>query len=105
MSISVEKTGRNIQEAIQAALDELNVSEEEVVIEVLEEGDEGGILGIGRKEARVLVSIEDEPQIYYGDDEAEMYETEPIPNPELLARRRLSRDLRGAELIIDEEKM
>lgn len=41
--------------------------------------------------------------IYYGDNEEEMCETEPYVNPELLARRKLSRDLRGAELIIDRE--
>lgn len=33
--------------------------------------------------------------IYYGDDEEEMYETEPVVHPELLARR----NLKGAELI------
>ena len=70
MSISLEKTGKNIQEAIQTALDELKVSEEDVIIEVIEEGDDGGILGIGRKEAKVRVSLEDdEDQEYYGDDE------------------------------------
>lgn len=38
---------------------------------------------------------------YYGDNEAEMYETVPVPNTELLAKRKLSRNLMGAELIID----
>ena len=93
MSISVEKTGRNIQEAIQAALDELNLSEEEVVIEVLEEGDEGGILGIGRKEARVLISIEDEPQIYYGDDED--HTSDPGTEEEVIAVEFVSKVLSG----------
>ncbi len=70
MSISVEKTGRNIQEAIQAALEELNANEEDVVIEVLDEGDEGGILGFGKKDAKVRVSVEEAaPSVYYGDDE------------------------------------
>ena len=39
--------------------------------------------------------------IYYGDNEEEMYETVSVINPELLARRKLSQNLRGAELIID----
>ena len=38
---------------------------------------------------------------YYGDNEEEMYETVPVVNPELLAKRKLAQDLRGAELIID----
>ena len=42
--------------------------------------------------------------IYYGDNEEEMYETVSVINPELLARRKLSQNLRGAELIIDEEE-
>ncbi len=93
MSISLEKTGKNIQEAIQAALDELKVSEEDVVIEVLEEGDEGGILGLGRKEARVLVSIEDEPQVYYGDDED--YNGDPDSKEETIAVEFVSKVLNG----------
>lgn len=70
MAISVEKVGKTIESAIQAALEELNVSEEDVIIEVLEEGDSGKILGIGKKDARVRVTLEDEqmPE-YYGDDE------------------------------------
>ncbi len=71
MSISVEKTGKTIQEAIKAALAELNAKEEDTVIEVLEEGDAGGILGIGKKSAKVRVSLEEAPEeaVYYGDDE------------------------------------
>lgn len=39
--------------------------------------------------------------IYYGDDEEEMYETEPVLNPEFAAKRKLSQNLMGAELITD----
>lgn len=39
---------------------------------------------------------------YYGNDEIEKtYETVPVPNPELLAKGKLSQNLRGAELIVD----
>lgn len=75
MAIIVETTGKTIQEAIKAALSQLKVSEEDVVIEVLDEGDAGGILGIGKKNAKVRVTLEEEQDktqdeaIYYGDDE------------------------------------
>lgn len=79
MAVSVEKSARTVQEAIDSALLELGASVEEVVIEVLDEG-EAGILGIGRKPARVLVTLEGtqgaaapaaavEDTAYYGDDE------------------------------------
>ena len=38
MARSVEKSGKTVQEAIDSALEELNASVEEVIIEVLEEG-------------------------------------------------------------------
>lgn len=94
MSISVEKTGRNIQEAIQAALEELNASEEDVVIEVLDEGGEGGILGIGRKDAKVRVSIEEAASsVYYGDDEN--YTGDPQTEEESIAAAFVSKVLTG----------
>lgn len=70
MAISTEKTGKTIESAIQAALEELNASEEDVVIEVLDEGDSGKILGIGKKDAKVRVTLEEEQApVYYGDEE------------------------------------
>ncbi len=93
MSLSIEKAGKNIQEAIQAALDELKANEEDVVIEVLDEGDEGGILGIGRKEARVRVSVEDEPKVYYGDDED--YNGDPNSSEETVVVEFVSKVLNG----------
>lgn len=80
MAISIEKEGKTVQQAINDALEELQVSAEDVLIEVLDEG-ESGLLGIGRRPARVKVTFEDEvaaagpprseieDQVYYGDDE------------------------------------
>ena len=98
MSISIEKTGKTIQDAIRAALTELKVSEDEVVIEVLEEGDPGGILGIGKKNAKIRVSIEDEKietedAIYYGDDEN--FEGDPETQEEAMALDYVSKILSG----------
>ncbi len=53
----IEKTGKTVSDAVQAALDELNVSIDDVLIEVLDEGGTGGLLGFGRKPARVLVTL------------------------------------------------
>ena len=85
MAMSVEKSAKTVQEAIDSALQELQASVDDVVIEVLDEGD-AGILGIGRKPARVLVTLDsasvpqavEEPvdTTYYGDDEEYAGETE-----------------------------
>mgnify|MGYP004704411183 CR=1 FL=1 len=75
MAVSIEKTAKTVQQAINEALDELGLSVEDVVIEVLEEG-ESGLLGLGRKPARVRVTTDDlpeqddsEPAEYFGDEE------------------------------------
>lgn len=55
--LSVEKTGKNVDAAVFSALEELGATIDEVIVEVLDEG-ENGILGIGRRPARVLVSLD-----------------------------------------------
>lgn len=62
MSVSVEKTGATVDEAVQAALRELSAEREHVLVDVMEEGD-------GIRPFRVLVTLEEEdaPQ-YYGDE-------------------------------------
>lgn len=52
----VEKTGKSVDEAVAAALAELNVTADEAVVEVLEEAKKG-FFGFGRKDARVRVSV------------------------------------------------
>jgi spoIIIJ-associated protein len=54
--LKVEKTGRTVEEAIQEALNELNVSREEVDVQVLEEGSRG-FLGIGSRPYVVEVTL------------------------------------------------
>ncbi|MDK2991921.1 MAG: spoIIIJ-associated protein [Clostridiales bacterium] len=55
----VEATGRTEEEAIQSALDQLNVSRDDVDIEVLEPASKG-ILGLwGSKPAKVKVTVKD----------------------------------------------
>ena len=98
MSIAIEKTGKTIHDAIQAALSELKVKEEDAVIEVLDEGDSGGLLGIGKKSAKVRVSIEDEAvemqdPVYYGDDES--FEGDPETPEEATALDFVTKVLSG----------
>ena len=82
MGKSVIKTGKTVDEAIEAALSELGCTKEQVTVEVVEEGTEGGFLGLGRKDAEVKVTViaddeaapaqdtEADDDTYYGDDES-----------------------------------
>lgn len=70
----VEKTAKTADEAIVLALSELGVSEDQVTVEVIEEGSsKGGFLGLGKKDAIVRVTVNEEIAeeefVYYGDDE------------------------------------
>ncbi len=70
---SVEKTGKTVDAAVFSALEELGATIDEVIVEVIDEGD-NGILGIGRKPARVLVSLDrmtDSPVFETNDDDDE----------------------------------
>jgi spoIIIJ-associated protein len=76
MALSIEKSGKTVQQAINEALDELGLSVDDVVIEVLDEGEAGGLLGLGRRPAKVRVTSEDLEMAdgegqneYFGDDE------------------------------------
>jgi len=52
----VETTGRTIDAALDAALDELGVDEEDVEFEVVQEP-KSGVLGIGRSDARIRARV------------------------------------------------
>lgn len=52
----IEKSGRTVDEAVAAALQELGVPSTRVKVEILDEG-KGGFLGIGAKPALVRVSL------------------------------------------------
>lgn len=55
MASVVEKMGKTVEEAVKLALEELNTTEDKVIIEVLEEPTKG-ILGLGAKPALVRVA-------------------------------------------------
>jgi|LSQX01.3.fsa_nt_gb spoIIIJ-associated protein len=56
MKSFVEKTGKTLEEAVVAALDELKITEEEADIQIVDEGKKGWMGLIGTKEAKVRVS-------------------------------------------------
>jgi spoIIIJ-associated protein len=60
MAYSIEKTGKTVQEAISAALDELKLSREDVEVEVIEEGNKGIFGIIGSKVAKIRVTVKEE---------------------------------------------
>lgn len=55
--ITVEKNGKTIDEAIELALEELNVTRDQIEYEVLEEPSKGLFGFIGGKAAKVLVKV------------------------------------------------
>jgi len=59
MSYTIEKSAKTVQEAISAALEELNTDESKVDVEVIEEGNKGIFGIIGSKLARVRVTLRD----------------------------------------------
>lgn len=58
---TVTQTGLTVEEAIEKALQQLNVSREEVEIETLTEG-RRGFLGIGARDAEVRVTVKAKPE-------------------------------------------
>ena len=56
MTRTIEVSARTVEDAISKALNELNIARQDAKIEVLDEGDSGGLFGFGRKDASVRVS-------------------------------------------------
>lgn len=60
MTQTIEVSARTVEDAIKKGIAELGISEADAQIEVLDEGDSGGLFGFGRKDAIVRISaIED----------------------------------------------
>ena len=59
MQKELEITGKNIEDAIEKGLQELNCSKEEVEIKVLDEGTKGLFGLMGSKPARVILTLKD----------------------------------------------
>jgi spoIIIJ-associated protein len=59
MAYSIEKTAKTVQEAVTAALNDLNVEKDKVEIEVLDEGNKGIFGFIGNKMARIRVTLKE----------------------------------------------
>lgn len=57
----VEVSGRTVEEAVEAALDQLGATREQVDVEVLEEGTRGFLGILGGREARVRVRMQFRP--------------------------------------------
>ncbi len=57
---SIEKSGRTVEEAVESALSELGVLEEDVIVEVIEEPTRGFLGILGGRDARVRVTAKKE---------------------------------------------
>ncbi len=68
MERTIETTGKTVDQAVRQALEELSVSEDMVLIDVLDEGETGGLLGFGRRPARVRVTLLDDEDDFEDDD-------------------------------------
>ncbi len=64
--MQVEVTGKTVEEAIQQALQQLGVSQDQVEVEILSPGTPG-IFGIGAEPARVRVTVRKSPATFVKD--------------------------------------
>jgi spoIIIJ-associated protein len=63
----IRRSGPSVEEAVEAALGELGVSEQEADVEVVQEPRQG-ILGVGAQEAIVLVRVRSRPEPVSDDE-------------------------------------
>ncbi len=59
MARETERSARSVEEALEAALEELGVTEQQVVVEVVQES-RSGFLGVGGQEAIVRVRVKED---------------------------------------------
>lgn len=81
---SIEETGKNVEEATQRALEQLGVTEDQVDVEILEEGSKG-FLGLGQAGARVRVTARAtpvKPERKTRAKKVKVEEEAPAPEPE-----------------------
>ena len=103
MAENIEVTGRTVEEAVKLALLKLDATLDEVDIKIVDSGTSGRILGLGSREAKVLVTRRSTPFVE-GEDEApplpaplysEPYDEEDFPDPE-------DAGVPGAEVSVEE---
>lgn len=68
---SLEISGKTVDEAVRKALEQFGVNREQVTVEVLKKG-KAGILGLGSEEAKVRVSLVNEPGAVNREDIVKM---------------------------------
>ena len=78
MAKIIEKTGKTVEDALSAALDELGVAAENVEYEILENPSKGLFFGIGAKPAKIQVRLKENPAEI--KTEIQIPEPEPISN-------------------------
>ena len=94
---SVIKNAKSIDEAVAAALAELNVTEDMVTVEVLEEGKKG-FLGLAGKDASVRVTIKEEEK---ADEVVPVVKSEDGVSPQGIAEDFLRHILQSMDLEAD----
>ncbi|MDO5738324.1 MAG: Jag N-terminal domain-containing protein [Eubacteriales bacterium] len=105
----VEKQAKTVDQAIELALAELNASAEEVLIEVLDEGESGGLLGFGRRPAKVRVTMtkeakaKREAEIASEPDELGFTDYREVNEPEDYRERLADKFEKQAQDISDQE--
>ncbi|HHU52911.1 MAG TPA: protein jag [Clostridiaceae bacterium] len=62
MTQAIEVSARTVEDAIKKGIAELGISEADAKIEILDEGDSGGLFGFGRKDAIVRISAIEETE-------------------------------------------
>ena len=88
----VEKTAKTVEEAVAAALSELNITAEEAVIEVLEEGKKG-LFGFFGKDAKVRVTAK---EVVVEETVVETVVTEATPEVETVVETEVKEEAPAA---------
>ena len=88
----VEKTAKTVEEAVAAALSELNITAEEAVIEVLEEGKKG-LFGFFGKDAKVRVTAK---EVVVEETVVETVVTEAAPEVETVVETEVKEEAPAA---------